>query len=465
MSNNQLIGEEKRYYVKIGSEEKAAYGFWGFGSDLVFQTVTIYLMYFYTDIFGITAAQVTALFLISRIWDAVIDPVMGTICEKCHFKMGKYKPWLFYVAIPYGISTILCFTTPNSSAFKVAFAWVTYIIFGTLFSALIIPATSLSSSMTQDPVERTVLNSFRMFCSQLGGVGAAVLVPLLSSRLGSTPAQGYQYAMIILTVIMVISFMTAGKVCKERVPETTSAEPFRFRDVFEQFSKNKPLLTLFVLYLCVYTFNIMISSVGTYFITYNAGRSDLISWFSLLQTLPSIFPLLFVPAIVRRIGKKNVALLGCAISLVGCLVFFFSPDTALVSIFIGKGISAFGYGIELGILWSTLPDTVEYGEYVTGRRCGGVIYSLASFSIKIALTIAGVVPTMVLSAVGYVPNGVQNVATLTAFKALNSLIPAAFLVVGMLVFSRYSLTSEKFEEIVAKLTNRRNAAVDSQAEE
>lgn len=460
MSSINLTTDHKRYYVKIKSGEKVAYGFWGFGSDLVFQTITIYLTFFYTDIFGISPAQVTALFLVARIWDAINDPLMGAICEKLHFKMGKYRSWMFYLAIPYGISTILLFTTPNSPAVKVVFAWVTYIAFGMLFTGMIIPATSLSSSMTQDPVERTSLNSFRMFCSQLGGVGCSILVPYLSTHLGSTPKQGYQFAMAILAIIMAISFMVAAKVCQERVPETNSEEPFRFRDVFEQFTKNKPLLFVFVLYLAAYTFNIMVSSVGTYFVTYNMKRGDLLGTWSLTQTLPSIFPLLFVPAMVRRIGKKKVALLGAAISLIGMLMFFFSPDTAFTWLFIGKGIGSFGYGIELGILWSILPDTVEYGEYITGRRCAGVVYSLASLSIKISLTIAGIVPTIVLDAVNYVPNGVQTESCLTAIRFLNSLIPAIFLLIGIIVFSRYSLTEKRFEEIVVELTKRRNEAAD-----
>ncbi|MFA9381219.1 MAG: MFS transporter, partial [Acetanaerobacterium sp.] len=173
-----LQDESKRYSVKIGTGEKMAYGFWGLGSDLVFQTVTIYLTFFYTDIFGISVAQVTALFLVARIWDAVVDPLVGAMVEKSHFKHGKYIPWFVGLCIPYGISTILVFTTPEGIS-KVAFAWFTYIIFGTLFAGIIIPVTSLSSSMTQDPIERTKLNSFRMFCSGIGGVGCSVLVPWL----------------------------------------------------------------------------------------------------------------------------------------------------------------------------------------------------------------------------------------------------------------------------------------------
>ena len=227
-----LQNESKRFYVKIGTGEKLAYGFWGFGSDLVFQTITIYLTFFYTDIFGITPAQVTALFLAARVWDAINDPLMGAIVEKCHFKHGKYIPWFVGLCIPYGISTVLVFTTPESIS-KVAYAWFTYILFGMLFTGIIIPVTSLSSSMTQDPIERAKLNSFRMFCSGIGGVACSILVPKLSESLGTTPQNGYQRAMLILSVVMVISFLVAGKVCKERVPESAmdKEEPFRWRDI------------------------------------------------------------------------------------------------------------------------------------------------------------------------------------------------------------------------------------------
>ena len=208
----------------------------------------------------------TALFLAARVWDAINDPLMGAIVEKCHFKHGKYIPWFVGLCIPYGISTVLVFTTPESIS-KVAYAWFTYILFGMLFTGIIIPVTSLSSSMTQDPIERAKLNSFRMFCSGIGGVACSILVPKLSESLGTTPQNGYQRAMLILSVVMVISFLVAGKVCKERVPESAmdKEEPFRWRDIGTQFAKNKPLLILFVMYLAAYTYNILVSSVGTYF--------------------------------------------------------------------------------------------------------------------------------------------------------------------------------------------------------
>ena len=453
---NTLQSESKRYYTKIGTGEKLAYGFWGFGSDLVFQTITIYLTFFYTDIFGISPMQVTALFLAARVWDAINDPLMGMIVEKCHFKRGKYVPWFVGLCIPYGISTVLVFTTPEHIS-KVAFAWFTYILFGMLFTGIIIPVTSLSSSMTQDPIERAKLNSFRMFCSGIGGVACAVLVPWLSENLGTTPQNGYQRAMIVLSVIMVISFLVAGKVCKERVPESQldKSEPFHVRDIGTQFSRNKPLLILFVMFLVAYTYNILVSSVGTYFVSYNISGSISIANWSLLQTLPSIIPMLFVPSIAKRIGKKMTIICGCSISTLGMLLFFFMPAHALVGFCIGKGLGAFGYGMALASMWSTLPDCVEYGEYTTGRRCGGLIFSLASFSIKISMTIAGIMPTIVFYFVDYVPNGTQSAACLTAIKAMNSLIPAAILIIGILVYSHYSLTEKKFDSIVEELAKRR----------
>jgi GPH family glycoside/pentoside/hexuronide:cation symporter len=456
-SNMSTVRDEsRRYYIKIGSGEKLAYGFWGFGSDLVFQTITIYLTFFYTDIFGISAVQVTALFLAARVWDAINDPLMGALVEKCHFKKGKYIPWFVGLCIPYGISTILVFTTPESIS-KVAYAWFTYILFGMLFTGIIIPVTSLSSSMTQDPIERAKLNSFRMFCSGLGGVACAVLVPILSERLGTTPQNGYQRAMIVMAVIMVISFLVTGKVCKERVPESQldRQEPFKWRDIGTQLTKNKPLLILFVMYLVAYTYNILVSSVGTYFVTYNlGGRISMATW-SMLQTLPSIIPMLFVPAIAKRIGKKKTVITGCLISTIGMLVFFFMPKGASAGFCFGKMLGAFGYGMTLATIWSTLPDCVEYGEYVTGRRCGGLVFSLASFSIKISLTIAGILPTIVFSFVHYVPNGVQNAACLTAIKAMNSIIPAVILIIGIIVYRSYSLTEDKYDFIVEELTKRR----------
>ncbi|MCI5568877.1 MAG: MFS transporter [Lachnospiraceae bacterium] len=457
--------ESKRFYHKIGTGEKLAYGFWGFGSDLVFQTITLYLTFFYTDIFGISAAQVTTLYLAARVWDAINDPLMGMLVEKCNFKHGKYIPWFVSLCIPYGISTILVFTTPEGIS-KVAFAWITYILFGMLFTGIIIPVTSLSSSMTQDPIERAKLNSFRMFCSGVGGVACSLLVPFLAEKMGTTPQNGYQRAMIVLAIVMVISFLVAGKVCKERVPQSIQPkeEKFGFKEMFAQFTHNKPLMILFVMYLAAYTYNILVSSVGTYFLTYNMEGTISMSIWSLMQTLPSIVPMLFVPAIAAKIGKKNTAILGCFISFIGMVGFFFVPESAVAVLCFMKCLGAFGYGMTLATIWATLPDCVEYGEYTTGRRAGGMIFSLASFSIKIAMTIAGIVPTIVFMFVNYVPNGTQSAECLTAIKAMNSLVPAVILLIGIIVYKFYPLTEKKFDEIVVELTKRRLANNNEAAE-
>jgi Na+/melibiose symporter-like transporter len=175
----------------------------------------------------------------------------------------------------------------------------------------------------------------------------------------------------------------------------------------------------------------------------------------MLQTLPSIIPMLFVPAIAKRIGKKATIIVGCVISFIGMVLFFLFPSSAYIGFAASKAIGAFGYGITLATIWSTLPDCVEYGEYVTGRRCGGLIFSLASFSIKISLTIAGILPTIIFSFVDYVPNGVQNAQCLMAIKAMNSIIPAIILLIGIIVFRAYPLTEKKFDSIVDVLAAKR----------
>jgi len=387
MNGNQLSAEASKYYTKIPTGEKVAYGFWGFGSDLVWQTVSLYLTFYYTDIFGISAAQVTLLFLVSRIWDAINDPLMGIIIDKVHLKNKnnyKYIPWFQRLVIPFGIVTVLVFTTPVGIS-KIAFAWFTYIVFGMLFTAVSIPVISLSSAMTQDPIERTKLNSFCLFCSGIGGVSCSVLVPFLSERLGTTPQTGYQRTMIVISIIMVISYLTTSFFCKERVPEVKTNDSegsLTLSDVLEMFKKNRPLLILIAMYLAAYTFNIVISSVGTYFVTYNLEGKISVGIWSLLQTLPSIIPMLFVPALAAKVGKKMVVQTGGIIGIIGAAIVYVMPSASLVGLCIGKGIGALGYGMAIAAIWSTMPDTVEYGEYVIGKRAGGLIFSLATFSIK-----------------------------------------------------------------------------------
>ena len=202
-----LQNESKRFYVKIGTGEKLAYGFWGFGSDLVFQTITIYLTFFYTDIFGITPAQVTALFLAARVWDAINDPMMGTICERLQPKKGKYWVYIRWGAVPFGLAAVLTYTTPNMSyGLKIVWALVTYNLLNMLYTFIIQPYISAASLMTNDQSERTRLQSTRMTLAQAGGVVCAIMLPELSGFFSQymTLAQGYMVTTIIMAVIMVV---------------------------------------------------------------------------------------------------------------------------------------------------------------------------------------------------------------------------------------------------------------------
>jgi len=315
--------------------------------------------------------------------------------------------------------------------------------------------------MTQDPIERTKLNSFCLFCSGIGGVSCSVLVPFLSERLGTTPQTGYQRTMIVISIIMVISYLTTSFFCKERVPEVKTNDSegsLTLSDVLEMFKKNRPLLILIAMYLAAYTFNIVISSVGTYFVTYNLEGKISVGIWSLLQTLPSIIPMLFVPALAAKVGKKMVVQTGGIIGIIGAAIVYVMPSASLVGLCIGKGIGALGYGMAIAAIWSTMPDTVEYGEYVIGKRAGGLIFSLATFSIKLALAIAGIVPTIVFSIVEYVPNGVQTAECLEAIKIMNSIMPGIILLVGVIIYSRYSLTEKRYADIVEILADRRKEA-------
>lgn len=440
-------GPEPGFY-KLPRKEVVGYSLVDFAMNLVFQCIMMYITFFYTDIYGLAAIDVAMMFLLSRIWDAFNDPMMGTIVERLNPKRGKYKSYLLYGAFPFGIIAILTYTVPDISYVgKLIWAYVTYNGLNMLYTFIIQPYISTASIMTADLNERTRLQSTRMMFAQTGGVVVAVSIPLVSSffteKVHMSLAQGYMSTTILMAVIMIILLIYAYSTIVERIPVHSHEKKANIKDVFYQMTHNKPGVIMFLLFLGVYGFNTLQSSTGVYYITYFAQRRDMVAWFSMMNVLPSVFGVPLVPFLARKIKKKGTVILGLSFGALGSIILWFLAPTNLAFMMISRGIGSFGYGILMGILWSIITDPVEYADLHTGRRLTAIVMTLIGLGIKFSMTIGGVLPTMILDHVQYVPNQQQTDFALAGIRFMSSILPFIIMILTLIIFSVFYDLNEK----------------------
>ncbi|KZL89363.1 MFS transporter [Clostridium magnum] len=444
-------------FYKLGNKEVVGYSLVDGGMNLVFQSILMFLMFYYTDVYGLTAVEVSVMFLVSRVWDMIWDPAMGIITERLNPKRGKYKSYLLYGAIPFGIAGALTYTVPNfGHTGKLIWAYFTYNLLMTLYTFIINPYVSCTTVMTADPMERTRLNSIRMMVAQSGGVVVAVFIPVLSQFFGGdNVAKGYQMTVILLSIITTSILIYSYTTLHERIRVKSHLDPVSFKGWIEQITHNQPGVVLFFLFMGVYAFSSIQSASGIYYMNYNVNRKDLVALFSILNVLPSVIAVPFVPMMFRRIKKKNTVALGLLLGAIGSAVLYIIPVSQIAAMMIFKSVASFGYGILMGSIWSIIPDSVEYAEYNTGNRYAAVVYTLITLGLKASLAIGGFVPTFILAKVGYVANVHQTPEALNGILIMTSILPAVVCVVTLIIFMIfYNLTEERVAEIMAELDIR-----------
>lgn len=448
-------------YYKIPKKEVLGYGSIDFAMNLVFQCIALYISFFYTDIFGLKPGHVAIIFAVSRLWDAINDPMMGTICERLQPKKGKYWVYIRWGAIPFGLAAVMTYTTPNFSyGLKVVWALVGYNLLNMLYTFIIQPYISVATLMTNDQNERTRLQSFRMTLAQAGGVVCAIMLPEVSGFLSNymSLAQGYMVTTIIMAIIMVSILLWGSSQIVERIPApkiSANGEKAGIKDVFYLLFRVGPVFVTFILFLGVYTMSQVQATMGAYYINYYANRPDMLSWFSMIMMLFSVVGVPCVPALTKVLHKKGTVMFGLGVAGLGCLILYFMPPTAIFGMMAARAITGFGYGVLMGIVWSVITDPVEYADWKTGKRYTAIVMTLVGLGIKFSMIIGGSLPTAVLQATGYVANQAQNAVTLNAIRMLTTLLPLAAVIVAMVVYGLfYHLNEEKIKQIQAEIAER-----------
>lgn len=430
------------------------YGIGDFGLQLSLNSVGIWLLYFYTDVFGISPWDAGIIFLIARMWDAVNDPVMGYLADQTKSRWGKYRPYLLFGGIPLGIAFTLCFTTPDLGySGKFAWALVTYLALNTFFTLVNIPYGALSVLITQDANERTRLSSSRMIFLVFAAAVVAIGTPELVKRFSSEQA-GYATVTLCYAFLQVGALWVVFASTGER-PVIERREKRSFRELSKVVTRNPPLLILcFSIFtgMCATT---MRNASLMYYMEYYMGRKDLASVFLALLGVALIGGIISTTWVSKRIGKRNTFILGASTGLVFNSVLYFTPGDQIKWIFALCSGAAVGGGFILALMWSMVADTVEYAEWKTGMRGEGLIYGVYGFVQKFAMAIGGVVGGFYLGYVGYEPGAQQTPQALKGI--LNSFILFPLISTGLatVIIYFYKLDSDTFERIKREIEERK----------
>ncbi|MFT5545328.1 glycoside-pentoside-hexuronide (GPH):cation symporter [Rheinheimera aquimaris] len=439
----------------LTKREKVAYGLGDTASNIVFQTVMLFLTFFYTDIFGISPAVVGTMFLLVRIIDAVTDPLMGALADKTQSRHGKYRPYLLWLALPFALCSVLAFTTPDLSANgKVIYAFATYTLLMLAYTAINIPYSALGGVLTADPTERVSVQSYRFVFGMLGGLlVTACTLPLVTFFGNGDNAKGYQLTIVAMSALGLVLFLLCFAGTRERVNAPVDQQ-LTLKRSFASLWQNDQWRVLCVAAFFLLTGMVLRTTLAIYYVKYFLGREDLITVFVTLGMVGNIAGCAAAQWLSRYVDKVNAYIgLQLIAALISALSFFVGAaqlELAFALYFL------WGFFLQMAtpLLWAKMADTVDYGHYKTGIRITGLVYSSIVFFIKLGLALGGALAGWLLAFYQYQADSVQTTATQQGILLSFTVLPAIGSVVVALVMSRYRLRSNTVLDIHQQLQQR-----------
>jgi len=441
---------------RISIKEKIGYSLGDAGANFIFQTLLALQLSFYTDTFGLTAAQAGTLFGVVGLIAACFNPVMGVIADRTSTRWGKFRPWLLWTAFPFGVIIVITFSTPNlSPGSKVIYAYTTYLLLRLIYTMNNVPYASLMGVLTGDPDQRTSIASWRqIFANSVGFIVQSLAVPMVIFFGHGDSAKGYQWTMGLFSALCVVMFLIAFATTKERIQPDPSQKSSITRDLSD-LMRNGPWVALFLTTLCYFAAIAMRSGVMLPFFKYNAGNTALFSWFNGFGLTSLLVGVAFSTKLSIRMGKRNLFILSMVLTGIFNLALLFLPATATVPIFVSEVLRQFAYGWSCPILWSMMGDVADYGEWKTGRRATGTVTAAVVFALWAGLAIGGWISAWLFDAYGYVSNAVQTA------RSLHGILLTASVYSGLAFFATavclmfYGITRVKNQTISVELAARR----------
>jgi|CZKI01.1.fsa_nt_gi GPH family glycoside/pentoside/hexuronide:cation symporter len=464
---------------RLKMREKFSYGFGDLASVLYWQTISMFLAYFYTDVFGIAAASAGTLILLSRSTDAFFDPLMGMIADRTQTRWGKFRPYLLWCCVPMAVMGVLTFTVPDlATPGKLIWAYITFNALMLVYTAINIPYTAMLGVISPNPNERTTLSSIKF----VGAFSANIIIsgtmlPMVKMLGGQNAARGWQLSFVAIGVASIVFFLIVFLNTRERVVPPKAQKTSMARDLGDLFTNVPWIILLFTTITFILFVSLRLIVTVYYFKYYVSDQTitlpsflpkiggtqvwhmeGLVSWFGTTGQFAALAGVMLVPFFARITGRK-IAFICLFIVAIACTAgtYLFRPDQ-LLQIFGLNILGSVTGGPLSALLWAMYADTADYAEWKRGRRATGLVFSASIFSTKQGWSLGSWIALVLMSSVGFVANAVQTQQSLNGLVKLMSVYPAAIGVLSLLILTIfYPLNEKRMSAIAAELKQRRAA--------
>lgn len=453
----------------IGIREKIGYGFGDMASSMFWKLFGSYLMIFYTDVFGMPAAVVGTMFLITRVWDSAFDPIIGIIADRTQSRWGKFRPYLLYLAIPFAVIGVLTFTTPDfGDGGKVIYAYFTYSLMMMVYSAINVPYASLLGVMSPESKDRNMLSTYRMTFAYIGSFIALLLFMPMVNRfsMGHDEQHGWMMSVIVIAVLCVLLFYGCFAWTTERVKPIKKQQNSLKSDL-QDLLHNRPWWILLGAGVAALVFNSIRDGATVYYFKYYVVEEEYasISLFGISFVLSGLYlavgqaanivGVVLAAPLSNRIGKKKTYMWAMSIATVLSVIFYWFDKEQLMLMFIFQVLISICAGSIFPLLWSMYADCADYSELKTGNRATGLIFSSSSMSQKFGWAIGSAVTGWLLAFYGFEANAVQGEEAIHGIRMFLSWLPAMGTVLSVIFISLYPLSEKEMRKITNQLNDKR----------
>lgn len=453
----------------IGIREKIGYGFGDMASSMFWKLFGSYLMIFYTDVFGMPAAVVGTMFLITRVWDSAFDPIIGIIADRTQSRWGKFRPYLLYLAVPFAVIGVLTFTTPDfSDGGKVIYAYFTYSLMMMVYSAINVPYASLLGVMSPEPKDRNMLSTYRMTFAYIGSFIALLLFMPMVNRfsMGHDEQHGWMMSVIVIAVLCVLLFYGCFAWTTERVKPIKEQQNSLKSDL-QDLLHNRPWWILLGAGVAALVFNSIRDGATVYYFKYYVVEEEYasVSLFGISFVLSGLYlavgqaanivGVVLAAPLSNRIGKKKTYMWTMSIATVLSIIFYWFDKEQLMLMFIFQVLISICAGSIFPLLWSMYADCADYSELKTGNRATGLIFSSSSMSQKFGWAIGSAVTGWLLAFYGFEANAVQGEEAIHGIRMFLSWLPAMGTVLSVIFISLYPLSEKEMRKVTNQLNDKR----------
>jgi len=455
---------------KISIKEKIGYSLGDAASNIFFQSFILFVPIFYTDVFGLSPVAISVMFLVTKIWDAVNDPMMGIIADRTNTRWGKFRPYILWFAIPFGVLGVLTFTTPDiSSNGRLIYAYVTYTLLMMAYTIVNVPYSALMGVMTPNSDERTVLSQFRFLAAFIATTILQLSFVWLVIRIGGsrTSSFGWQVTMGIFSGIAIILLFITFFSTKERVQPPKGQKTPLTQDLKDLFT-NLPWVLIGIASVFQLIYIVMRGGAIMFYFDYFVevkewnlplvGNFPVVSIFMVSGTIVTIAGVLLTGVISRIFGKAATYAGFLGLAGVSTGLFYFLTPTSVIMMFFLQVITSFSVGPVSVLQWAIYTDTADYSEWKKGRRATGLVMSAGLFSLKLGIALGVSALTWILGAYGYVANQEQTESGLMGVRMIMSIYPAIFAMIGMVLMFFYPLKKQLMTQVETELVERRKQA-------